>query len=160
MTTDQKGAIAEAAIALAATRLNIDVYKPVAEGGRCDLILGVGHRLMRVQCKWPPLVNDVVIVRCSTFRRTREGYRVTTYSAAEVDGIAAYCDALDRCFLIPIERVEGHRTLALRVAPTQKNQTEGINWADDFDLAARLRQHQGAGAQVGERWAGSQGGGG
>jgi hypothetical protein len=36
-------------------------------------------------------VNDVVIVRCSTFRRTRDGYRVTTYSAEEVDVIAAYC---------------------------------------------------------------------
>jgi hypothetical protein len=67
MTTDQKGAIAEAAIALAATRLNIDVYKPVAEGGRCDLILGIGNQLMRVQCKWASLVKDVVVVRSSTF---------------------------------------------------------------------------------------------
>jgi hypothetical protein len=156
VTTDQKGAIAEAAIALAAIRLNVQVYRPMAEGGRCDLILGLGHELIRVQCKWSSLVNDVLIVRCSTFRRTREGYRTTTYTAADVDAIAAYCDALDRCFLIPIERAEGHRTLALRVGPTQNNQAERINWADDYDLAATLRRHQGAVAQLGERLAGSQ----
>jgi PD-(D/E)XK endonuclease len=155
MTTDQKGAIAEAAIALAAIRQNVQVYKPMAEGGRCDLILGLATRLARIQCKWSSLVNDVVVVRCSTFRRTREGYRVTTYSPAEVDAIAAYCDALDRCFLIPIERVAGHRTLALRVAPTQNNQAEGINWADDFDFAATLRRQQGAVAQLGERQSGT-----
>jgi hypothetical protein len=62
VTTDQKGAIAEAAIALAAIRLNVQVYKPMAEGGRCDLILGIGHELIRVQCKWSSLVNDVVVV--------------------------------------------------------------------------------------------------
>jgi hypothetical protein len=71
MTTDQKGAIAEAAIALAATKLHIDVYRPVAEGGRCDMILGVGNDLLRVQCKWASLANDVVIIRSCTFRRTR-----------------------------------------------------------------------------------------
>src|SRR5262245_51830843 len=42
MTTDQKGAIAEAAIALAAMKLGVDVYRPLGEGGRYDLILDVG----------------------------------------------------------------------------------------------------------------------
>jgi len=39
MTTDQKGAIAEAAVALAAMKLGIDIYRPLGEGGRYDLIL-------------------------------------------------------------------------------------------------------------------------
>jgi hypothetical protein len=49
MTTDHKGSIAEAAIALAAIKLGIDVYRPVAEGGRYDLIFDVESRLLRVQ---------------------------------------------------------------------------------------------------------------
>jgi hypothetical protein len=151
MTTDQKGAIAEMAIQLEAVKLGLDVYRPLAEGGRCDLILGFGYELLRVQCKWAPLVDDVVVVRCSTFRRTREGYRKTTYTAAEVDAIAAYCDKLNRCFLIPIDRVDGRPSIALRVAPTRNNQRLGINWADEFDFAATLEQHQGAVAQLGER---------
>jgi len=51
LTTDQKGNIAELAIALAARRLGIDVYWPVGEGGRYDFILDIGGRLTRVQCK-------------------------------------------------------------------------------------------------------------
>jgi hypothetical protein len=47
MTTDQKGAIAEMAIALKATLLGVDVFRPVAEGGRYDLIFDLGERLWR-----------------------------------------------------------------------------------------------------------------
>jgi PD-(D/E)XK endonuclease len=84
MTTDQKGAIAEACIAAAAVKLGIEVYKPIAEGGRCDLILGVGEQLLKLQCKWAQRQGDVLIVRCYTFRRTRGGYRKTTYTAARL----------------------------------------------------------------------------
>ena len=52
LSTDQKGNIAEAAVALAAIKLGIDVYRPVGEGGRYDLILDAIERLIRVQCKW------------------------------------------------------------------------------------------------------------
>jgi hypothetical protein len=38
LNTNQKGAIAETAITAAATRLGIEVYRPVADGGRFDLI--------------------------------------------------------------------------------------------------------------------------
>ena len=156
MTTDQKGAIAEMAIALAATKLHIDVYRPVAEGGRCDLILGIGSTLLRLQCKWAQRQDDVLIVRAYTFRRTRDGYRKTTYTASEVDAIAVYSADLDRCFLIPIELAAAHPTLALRIAPTKNNQRQRINWADDFDFAATLERQYGAIAQLGERLRGTQ----
>ena len=155
MTTDQKGAIAEAAIALAAMKLGIDVYRPLGEGGRYDLILDVGSRLLRVQCKWAASLKQVLVVRCYTFRRTRTGWKKTTYSADEVDVIAAYSMDLDRCFLIPIELVEKRPTIQLRLTPTLNNQKRRINWADDFDFEATLRRHQGAVAQLGERQSGT-----
>jgi hypothetical protein len=155
MTTDQKGAIAEAAIALAAMTLGTDVYRPLGEGGRYDLILDLGSRLLRVQCKRAASLKQVLIVRCYTFRRTRTGWKKTTYSADEVDVIAAYSMDLDRCFLIPIELVEKRPTIQLRVSPTLNNQKRRINWADDFDFEATLRRHQGAVAQLGERQSGT-----
>jgi hypothetical protein len=129
MTTDQKGAIAETAIALAAMKLGVDVYRPLGEGGRYDLILDVGPKLLRVQCKWAGRLNQVIVVRCYTFRRTRTGWKKTTYSAEEVDLIGAYSPDLDRCFLIPIELAERHPTLQLRFGPTRNNQRRGsIGW--------------------------------
>jgi PD-(D/E)XK endonuclease len=64
LTTNQKGSIAEQAIALEATRLGIEVYRPVAEGGRFDLIFAFEDAsLARVQCKWAPRSGDVITVR-------------------------------------------------------------------------------------------------
>ncbi len=151
MTTDQKGAIAEACIAAAALKLGIDVYWPVAEGGRYDMIFDLGAELLRVQCKWVTRRKGVLTVFCMSNRRAPEGFRRRTYSAAEVDAIAAYCLELDRCFLIPIAFVASRPSFALRIEPSRNNQRRGINWADDFDFAATLRPHQGAVAQLEER---------
>src|SRR5258706_15890763 len=94
-TTDEKGGIAETAIANAALKQRIGVYSPCAEGGRYDLIFDTGKRLLRVQCKWAPLHGDVVVVRCQSNRRAAEGLRWRCYTAEEIDGIAAYCHELD-----------------------------------------------------------------
>jgi hypothetical protein len=138
LTTDQKGAIAEAEIAAAAIRIGIDVYRPVAEGGRYDLILDVGSALLRTQCKWAPRHDDVVVVRCYSCRRAREGLRRRVYGATEVDAIAAYCPDIDRCFLLSPEQFDNRFQLLLRLAPARNNQRFGVNWAEDFDFEARL----------------------
>jgi hypothetical protein len=74
VTTDKKGAIAEIAIAAAALKLGVEVYKPLAEGGRYDLIFDLDPQLVRVQCKWATRHDDVVVVRCYSCRRTRGGH--------------------------------------------------------------------------------------
>jgi PD-(D/E)XK endonuclease len=153
LTTDQKGAIAETAIAHEATKLGIEVYRPVAEGGRFDMIFLLGDDLVRVQCKWAARKGDVLIIRCYSCRRAREGLRKRLYTPAEIDAVAAYCMELDRCFYFPIESVAGRHVIALRLAPTQNNQHRLINWADDYDFAATLPRH-GAVAQLGERMSG------
>ena len=154
MTTDQRGAIAETAIAAAAVKLGVDVYRPIAEGGRYDLILDVGSRLIRVQCKWAVRHGEVVLVRCYSCRRTRTGIVRRAYTAEQIDAFAGYCLELDRCWLLPIEEFPRTSAIQLRLSPTLNNQSAGINWADDFDFAARLNR-LGAVAQLGERVAGS-----
>ena len=138
LTTDQKGAAAELAIAHAAAELGVGVYKPLTDGERYDLIFEAGSKLIRVQCKWAPLDRDTVVVRCYSNRRAREGLRRRVYTAREADAIAAYCSALGRCFFVPAQRFDGHAQLVLRLSPTKNNQHTRVNWAEDFDFAARL----------------------
>jgi len=138
LTTDQKGAIAEAAIACAAIKLGVGVYKAVTDGDRYDLIFDIRSTLVRVQCKWAPRHGDVVLVRCYSGRRAREGLRRRSYTAAEVDAIAAYCADLDRCFFVPSQRFGGHVQLGLRLAPSRNNQHIGVNWAEEFDFDGRI----------------------
>jgi uncharacterized protein with GYD domain len=63
LTTDQKGAIAEAEISAAAVQLGVGVYKPMFEGGRYDLIFEVERSLIGVQCKWAVRQGGAIAVR-------------------------------------------------------------------------------------------------
>ncbi len=143
LTTDQKGAVAETAIVHAAVKLGVAVYRPLVEGGRYDLILELGTRLVRTQCKWAPHHGDVVTIRCYSSRRAREGVRKRRYLATEVDAIAAYCQELDQCYYVPADRFDGHSQLTLRLGPSRNNQRLGVNWADDYRFEARLKAPQG-----------------
>ena len=140
----------------AALELHYDVYRPIFEGGRYDLIFDVGERLLRVQCKWAPLHGDVLIVRSYSTRRTVTGIVRRTYVAGEFDALAAYAPDLDRCYLIPYEAIDGGTQLHLRLAPARNNQRRGIRMASDFEFGATLSQTSlGPIAQLGERRAGS-----
>jgi hypothetical protein len=134
LSTAQKGAIAELAIARRALELGMDVYRPVFEGGRYDLIFGLGDRLLRIQCKWARSRRDVIAVPFYSARRTADGLQRRVYTAAEIDAIVAYCPDVDRCFLLPYERFEGRTQVHLRLRPSLNNQRVGVNWADDFSL--------------------------
>jgi PD-(D/E)XK endonuclease len=155
VTTNQKGAIAELAITMAAVRLGVDVYRPVAEGGRYDLIFDLRGRLARVQCKWAPLVGDVILIRCDSCRRAPEGLRARKYAVGEIDAYAAYCAEVDRCYFLAYEEFGGRRQIGLRISRTRNNQNLGVNWASTYEFEATLPP-SGAVAQLGERLAGSQ----
>ena len=150
LTSDQKGAIAETAIIHAAIKLGANVYTPVVEGGRYDMIFEVGSNLLRIQCKWSPRHGDVVALRCYSARRNRNGLLRRVYAEGEIDAFAAYCPELDRCYLLPFDLFSGRTQISLRLGPCRNDQNFGINWAKDFEFAARLRP-DGAIAQLGER---------
>jgi prevent-host-death family protein len=152
LTTNQKGAIAEAEIAAAAIRLGVPVLRPVQEHGRYDLGFELGGRILRVQCKWASLDRDAGVVKISlnTSRHSPTGgYIRSSYHEDEVDLIAGYCAALDRCYLLPITLVAGKRMIYLRVSPTRNGQRACVNLEADFLLS-------GAVAQWNERPAGSR----
>jgi hypothetical protein len=155
MTTDQKGAIAETAIAAAAVKLGIGVARPLAPE-RYDFIFDLGSRLIRVQCKWAVVVSDVVLVRCYRSRRSGTELLIRSYSIDEIDAVAAYCAELHKCYFIPFDQFARRRGFHLRLAPTRNNQRRGILWAEHFEFAATLGHGQGAIAQLGERLDGIQ----
>ena len=73
LTTNQKGAIAEAAITKVAVEIGVVVSRPVQDAAY-DLILDLQDRLVRVQCKWAVVSGDVVTIRCRRCRRGPEGF--------------------------------------------------------------------------------------
>jgi hypothetical protein len=149
LTTNEKGAIAEAAIAKAAAVLGIGAAKPLWDVAY-DLILDLPTGLARVQCKWALVRGEVVEIRCRRCRRGPEGLIHRGYEDGEIDSIAAYCAELDRCFLLPHSLSVGRKAVHLRLAPTRNNQRRKVHWADDYDFGATLGG-LGPIAQLGER---------
>jgi hypothetical protein len=137
VTTDQKGAIAEAAVVKAAAELGVSVARPVLPE-RYDLLLDLGSRILRVQCKWAACMGDVLRIRCCSSRRARVGHVRRPYTADEVDAIAAYSLELDRCYYLPIDVVQRRSMVHLRLVPAGNNQRRGVLWAADFEFAATL----------------------
>ncbi len=147
---NHKGNVAELAIATEAARLGLSVLKPLTEHERYDLVLGIGGRLVRVQCKWGARQDEVICVRVSSsYHSPTRGYVKSTYDEADVDLIAVYCAALDRCYLLPVGLVAGQSRISLRLKPARNNQRAAVNLAAAYEM-------QGAIAQLEERLTGSQ----
>ena len=134
--SNHKGNVAEAKIAAAAIELGIGVLSPMTEHGRYDLVFDLGAELLRVQCKWANFRKGVVQVVLGGSYLSPHGYVRSTYSADEIDAVAAYCGDLDRSFLLPVELVAGRSSIHLRVEPALNAQRAGLSWASEYDLGA------------------------
>jgi hypothetical protein len=134
LNSDEKGFIAETALAHAAARLGIGVLRPMNGSVRYDLVFDVSGKLVRVQCKWAMEQGDVILVRCYSSRRGPNRMLRRCYTPDEVDAIAAYCHSLDRCYFLPFSFVDGRTQVSLRLGPTRNGQERGVRWAADFDF--------------------------
>ncbi len=140
MSTDQKGAVAECAIELAAVRLGVPVFRPVAEHQRYDRVLEIAGRLHRVQIKYATERDGVIRVNFECSYLSPRGYVRCTYTPEEIDLFAVYCPEVDQSYLIPVDEVAGRRALSLRVAPTKNNQRASLNWAADYEFDGAIAQ--------------------
>ncbi len=127
---------------------SVPVLRPMTERGRHDLAFEVGGRLLRVQCKWAGVRGEVVMVnlRSSYLTKTREVR--SAYSAGEIDAVAAYCEELERCYLLPVELIQGMYAIQLRLHPPRNGQRAALHWATEYELPGAI-------AQLEERRAGS-----
>jgi prevent-host-death family protein len=147
---NHKGNAAELAIAAEAAKLGLEVYYPLTEHGRCDLILGIAGMPCRVQCKWGARVGEKIQVRLRTSHHSpTRGYVIKTYDRSEIDLVAVHCAELQTNYLLPPELFEDRSNVWLRTGQAKNGQRAALNWASDYELP-------GAVAQLAERFAGSE----
>ena len=140
-SSNQRGNAAELAIAFEAAKLGVSVLKPWTEHERYDLVLGIGGKLLRVQCKWASRVGDVVQVRLrSSYHSPTRGYVIKTYDADEIDLVAVYCGDLNRSYLLPASLFDGRAMVHLRLGETRNNQRAALNWAADYEFPGAVAQ--------------------
>jgi hypothetical protein len=124
----------EATVLAELVRRGYRVLTPFGVNHRYDLVLDVGGRFLRVQCKTGRLRNGSVVFQTRSVRANRIGWYARGYGG-EIDLFAVYCPELDRLYAVPVEvaPLGGGR---LRVEPAANNQSRGIRWAADFELPA------------------------
>jgi hypothetical protein len=137
---NHRGNVAELKIAAAAAELDVPALRPMTEHERYDLVFEIGDRLLRIQCKYASRKDDVVVVRLRTNRRGPNGFIRTTYTAEEIDAVAAYCSDLDACYMLPIDVIAGRSQMLLRLKPPQNGQRASLNWAADYTLEGAVAQ--------------------
>jgi hypothetical protein len=137
LTTNQKGLVAETAIVHECVKRGIGVARPL-DDAPYDLILDLGSKLLRVQCKLAVRRGGVVVIWTRRCRRGREGLMHRSYGADEIDAVAAYCPDTNSCYLLPHELSIDRALVQLRLAPTKNNQVVGIRWARDYELGGTL----------------------
>jgi PD-(D/E)XK endonuclease len=102
---------------------------------RYDLVIHVGGRFLRAQCKTGRLRGGVITFNtCSTRANTLRAY-TTPYDADQIDLFLIYCPETDRVYALDVdEAASGHG--ALRVDPAANGQAKRIRWAADHELPA------------------------
>jgi PD-(D/E)XK endonuclease len=106
------------------------VLLPFGAGARYDLVVDDGERLLKVQVKTGRLrAGAVRFNTCSSTAHWggRKGY------AGEIDYFGVYCPDNAAVYLVPVEHV-GQIEGALRVESPRNNQTNGIRWAEQYQI--------------------------
>jgi PD-(D/E)XK endonuclease len=115
--------------------LRIPLLLPLGENTRYDLVIELGDRLARVQCKTGRLrLGAVEFATCSSYAHLPSPKETSRDYLGEVDFFAVYCRQTNGVYLIPIEDLQTRRQGRLRVDPPRNNQRRRIRFAADYEI--------------------------
>ena len=131
MNSAKKGIVSDEAVTLALLKCGYTVLRPLGDYSRYDLVVEVGDRFYRVQCKTGRIRRGVIeFATCSVRINTRQ--RITrAYDAVDFFGV--YCGELDRVYLVPVDEV-GTREATLCFTPARNGQLKRIRRAEEYEV--------------------------
>lgn len=130
-----KGNSTELKCLAAFTDMGSIVSIPFGEDSRYDFIADNGKKLIKIQCKTAsPVIenNEVVAIGFKTVRQGRNAgnWERIKYTCQEIDYFATFWN--DKCYVVPVNECANEKRL--RFIRPRNNQTQGINFAQDYEL--------------------------
>ncbi len=122
----------EAIVLARLVALGHDVLVPWGHNHRYDLVVDLGDRMLRVQCKTGRLKDGVIEFNTLSVRTNTERWLVRSYDG-EADVFAVSCPETKGVYLVPVEGAP-RSSCRLRLEPTENHQAAGIRWARDYEL--------------------------
>jgi hypothetical protein len=111
------------------------VLVPYGTNHRYDLVIDVGTRFLRAQCKTGRLRQGVVKFNTASTRANTLGAYTKPYDSEQIDLFLIYCAETNRVYAVDVDEATSFEG-ALRVDPTANGQAKGIRWAADHELPA------------------------
>jgi PD-(D/E)XK nuclease superfamily protein len=129
------GQRSEAIILAELVKRGYRILLPYGTNHRYDLVIDVGSRFLRAQCKTGRLLDGVISFPTQSTRANTRGCFHAPYDAGQIDLFLVYCPGTDRVYAVGIGEVGSGKGF-LRVAPTMNGQAKRIRWAADHELPA------------------------
>jgi PD-(D/E)XK endonuclease len=111
------------------------VLIPYGNNHRYDVVINVGGRFLRAQCKTGRLRRGVIEFATRSTRANTRGVFCAPYDADQIDLFLVYCPDTDRVYAVGVDEV-GSGSGFLRVDPAANGQVKRIRWAADHELPA------------------------
>jgi PD-(D/E)XK endonuclease len=129
------GERSEAIILAELVRRGHRVLIPYGTNNRYDLVIDVGNRFLRAQCKTGRLRKGVVTFNTASTRANTLRAHIKPYDPDQIELFLIYCPETDRVYALDVDEAASSRG-SLRVDPTVNCQAKRIRWAADHELPA------------------------
>ena len=135
MNSKDKGNIGEAIVLAEFTKRNIQVCIPFGDNARYDLVAEFNGKLNRIQVKYcgQETVNNSFECPCASSTNHTTNKHLSTYEN-DVDYMAFYITAINKILLVPIDKINGRKTITFRTELPKNGQRTGVNFVEDYLL--------------------------
>jgi hypothetical protein len=135
--TSSKGNISESKVLAAYSEAGFLVALPFGSGAPYDVMVDLGHRVLKIQVKTGRLRNGCVLFPTQRLVGHR-GIQRRKYRPDEFDLFAVYCPDNKEIYVLPLlsELTEGR----LRTCETRNKQKQHVRWAEEFSFENHLRE--------------------
>lgn len=127
--THFKGLLGELAFTLHFLKHGWNIYKPVDNNSRVDLVLKKEGMFKKIQIKYCTPYKGCLRVDLEHPRKTTK-----PYTLSEIDEIAVYDSAHEQFYLIPLIDILPKKEMWIRVSPPATKQKKKINWAEKYKI--------------------------
>ncbi len=152
--TKWKGDASEALVLWRLVDAGIRVLIPWGDNARYDLVVEIGDRYLRIQCKTGRLRNGYVVFLTYGTSRNGRHYR---YLPGEIDYYAIRCQETGAVYLVPYEEAGSSPSPQLRIDVPRPNSTggrqiAGVRWAAKYEANVVIESWLRTGGRFEPQW--------
>ena len=136
LNSKQKGNLTELQCITAFIENGCGISIPYGDNLKYDFIADFKGQLFKIQVKTASLKDEGGAIKfsCRSIHVNCSGVKNQRYSKNEIDFFATYWEG--KCYLVPVQECSTAKTL--RLEPAKGGNTQGINFAENYELNKQL----------------------